>query len=76
MSEIISFFVILSILILLIKLIGLKNFYEKLIMFYFIFNNAILFVLTSQIVEIELLTIVSLFFLEIASIIFLIIKKD
>lgn len=77
MSEIVSFFIIITIAILSIRLFLSKNVYEKILNFYFIFTNVIILILVNSIANFEsvLDIIIMLFLLKLVTVLFLLFNR-
>ena len=77
MSEIVSFFIIITISILSIRLFLSKNVYEKILSFYFIFTNIIILILFNSIASFEVVLdiIIMLFLLKLVAVLFLLFNR-
>jgi hypothetical protein len=77
MSEIVSFFIIITIFILAIRLFLAKNVYEKILSFYFIFTNIIILILVNSIASFEVVLdiIIMLFLLKLVAVLFLLFNR-
>jgi multisubunit Na+/H+ antiporter MnhF subunit len=77
MSEIISFFIFITLAILAIKLFSAKNVYEKILSFYFIFTNIIILILINSVASFDevLEVIIVLFLLKLVAVLFLLFNR-
>ncbi len=77
MSEFISFFLVISIALILIRFFIAQNSYEKITSFYFAFTNLILLILTNSVSNFEAMIdmIIVLFLLKLTAVIFLLFNK-
>ncbi len=77
MSEIVSFFIVITIFILSIRLFLSKNVYEKILSFYFIFTNIIILILVNSIASFEVVLdiIIMLFLLKLVAVLFLLFNR-
>jgi multisubunit Na+/H+ antiporter MnhF subunit len=77
MSELISFFLILSILIIAVRFFIAQNSYEKILSFYFIFTNIIILILINSIANFDAILdiIIILFLLKLVAVLFLLFNR-
>jgi hypothetical protein len=77
MSELASFFVIISLLIITVRFFIAQNPYEKILSFYFIFTNIILLILINSIANFDAILdiIILLFLLKLVAVLFLLFNR-
>ncbi len=77
MSEIASFFIIISIIIIAIRFFVAQNSYEKILSFYFIFTNIIILILINSIANFDAILdiIIILFLLKLVAVLFLLFNR-
>ncbi|MBU6140220.1 MAG: hypothetical protein KGP29_01505 [Proteobacteria bacterium] len=77
MSELISFFLILTVILIAIRFFIAQNSYEKIISFYFIFTNLILLILINSVTNFDAIldVIILLFLLKLMAVLFLLFNR-
>ncbi len=77
MSEIISFFIIISIAIVTVRFCISRNSYEKILSFYFIFTNIIILILINSVTNFDAILdiIILLFLLKLVAVLFLLFNR-
>jgi len=77
MSEIVSFFLIISLIIITISFFIARNSYEKILSFYFIFTNIIILILVNSIANFDAILdiVIILFLLKLVAVLFLLFNR-
>jgi len=77
MSEIVSFFIIISLVIIAVRFFVAQNSYEKILSFYFIFTNIIILILINSITNFDAILdiIIILFLLKLVAVLFLLFNR-
>lgn len=77
MSDIVSFFLIISLIIITIRFFIARNSYEKILSFYFIFTNIIILILINSIANFDAILdiIIILFLLKLVAVLFLLFNR-
>lgn len=77
MSEILSFFLVIAIILISIRFFIAQNSYEKILSFYFIFTNLILLILISSVTNFDSILdiIILLFLLKLMAVLFLLFNR-
>ena len=77
MSDIVSFFLIISLIIITIRFFIARNSYEKILSFYFIFTNIIILILVNSIANFDAILdiVIILFLLKLVAVLFLLFNR-
>jgi len=77
MSEIISFFIIIALIIISVRFFVAQNSYEKILSFYFVFTNIIILILVNSITNFDAILdiIIILFLLKLVAVLFLLFNR-
>jgi multisubunit Na+/H+ antiporter MnhF subunit len=77
MSDIISFFLVISLIIITIRFFIARNSYEKILSFYFIFTNIIILILVNSIANFDAILdiVIILFLLKLVAVLFLLFNR-
>ncbi|MES2961883.1 MAG: hypothetical protein V4694_05810 [Pseudomonadota bacterium] len=77
MSDIVSFFLIISLIIITVRFFIAQNSYEKILSFYFIFTNIIILILVNSIANFDAILdiVIILFLLKLVAVLFLLFNR-